>query len=130
MQTLGKIASGGELSRIALAIAACTSQLGVAGTLIFDEVDTGIGGAVAERVGRLLQQLAADRQVFAITHLPQVASKGARHIVVRKVSTDNAVVSQIDYVDGEQRVREIARMIAGEQITNASLNHASELLST
>jgi DNA repair protein RecN (Recombination protein N) len=98
--------------------------------LIFDEVDTGIGGAVAERVGRLLQQLAADRQVFAITHLPQVASKGARHIVVRKVSTDNAVVSQIDYVDGEQRVREIARMIAGEQITNASLNHASELLST
>jgi len=129
MQTLGKIASGGELSRIALAIAASTSQLGVAGTLIFDEVDTGIGGAVAERVGRLLQQLAADRQVFAITHLPQVASKGTQHIVVRKVSTDNAVISQIDYVDGEQRVREIARMIAGEQITSASLNHASELLS-
>ena len=81
---VGKVASGGELSRMALAIAVTTSQLGTAGTLIFDEVDSGVGGAVAETVGRLMRQLGRDRQVLAVTHLPQVAACGDNHWVVSK----------------------------------------------
>ena len=81
---VGKVASGGELSRIALAIAVTTSQLGTAQTLIFDEVDSGVGGAVAETVGRLMQQLGRDRQVLAVTHLPQVAACADHHLVVSK----------------------------------------------
>lgn len=130
LQTLGKVASGGELSRIALAIAATTSQLGMAGTLVFDEVDAGIGGAVAERVGKMLQKLAEDRQVLAVTHLPQVAAKGQRHLIVRKQTTDTMVISQIEYVTEQHRIGEIARMIAGEEITSASLDHAAALLSS
>ena len=81
---LAKVASGGELSRIALAIHVCTSELGQAGTLIFDEVDAGIGGAVAQTVGQLMQRLGRDRQVLAVTHLPQVAACADQHLVVSK----------------------------------------------
>ncbi len=125
---LGKVASGGELSRISLAIAVTTSQLGEAGTLIFDEVDSGVGGAVAETVGRLLKQLGADRQVLAVTHLPQVAACADQHWVVSKSLTDGHTQSKVSTVSGEHRVREIARMLGGERLSETTLAHAKEML--
>ena len=127
---VGKVASGGELSRIALAIAVTTSQLGTAGTLIFDEVDSGVGGAVAETVGRLMKQLGRDRQVLAVTHLPQVAACADHHWVVSKHQEDQQTVSQVTTVQGEQRVSEIARMLGGERLSDTTLAHAREMLGT
>jgi DNA repair protein RecN (Recombination protein N) len=126
---LGKVASGGELSRIALAIAVTTSQLGQAGTLIFDEVDSGVGGAVAETVGRLLKQLGSDRQVLAVTHLPQVAACADQHWVVSKSLVEGRTQSSVNAVMGEHRVREIARMLGGERLSETTLAHAKEMLS-
>lgn len=131
---LGKVASGGELSRIALAIAVTTSQLqhagddGASGTLIFDEIDAGVGGAVAETVGRLMKQLGRDRQVLAVTHLPQVAACADHHFVVSKQMKDGKTLSDVNAVGGEARVAEIARMLGGERLSNTSLAHAQEML--
>ncbi|CAN7493770.1 DNA repair protein RecN [Polaromonas sp. LjRoot131] len=125
---VGKVASGGELSRIALAIAVTTSQLGQAETLIFDEVDSGVGGAVAETVGRLMKQLGKDRQVMAVTHLPQVAACADQHLVVAKRSENGVTLSAVDHVNGEQRVAEIARMLGGERLSGTTLAHAKEML--
>jgi DNA repair protein RecN (Recombination protein N) len=125
---LAKVASGGELSRIALAIAVTTSQLGEAGTLIFDEIDAGVGGAVAETVGRLMKQLGRDRQVMAVTHLPQVAACADHHFVVSKASREGSTRSEIAAVGGEARVGEIARMLGGERLSGTSLAHAQEML--
>jgi DNA repair protein RecN (Recombination protein N) len=125
---IGKVASGGELSRIALAIAVTTSQLGAAQTLIFDEVDSGVGGAVAETVGRLMQRLGRDRQVLAVTHLPQVASCADNHLQVSKQREGSATLSSVAPVQGEARVQEIARMLGGERLTGATLAHAKEML--
>jgi DNA repair protein RecN (Recombination protein N) len=129
---IAKVASGGELSRIALAIAVCTSlnaqDSNSADTLIFDEVDSGIGGAVAETVGRLMQQLGQSRQVLAVTHLPQVAAKAHAHLLVAKTSSSQGTHSQVTAIQGPEREREIARMLGGEQITPASLAHAREML--
>ena len=125
---VGKVASGGELSRMALAIAVTTSQLGTAQTLIFDEVDSGVGGAVAETVGRLMKQLGQDRQVMAVTHLPQVAACADQHWVVAKHSRGGRTVSGVHAVDGEQRVAEVARMLGGERLSSTTLAHAKEML--
>jgi DNA repair protein RecN (Recombination protein N) len=125
---VGKVASGGELSRIALAIAVTTSRLGTAQTLIFDEVDSGVGGAVAETVGRLMRQLGVDRQVLAVTHLPQVASCADHHLVVAKQLSGQFTVSTVALVVGEQRVAEIARMLGGEKLSSTTLAHAKEML--
>ena len=125
---VGKVASGGELSRIALAIAVTTSQLGTAQTLIFDEVDSGVGGAVAETVGKLMQQLGRDRQVMAVTHLPQVAACADHHLVVAKQRQGQATLSTVAAVLGEQRVAEIARMLGGERLSGTTLAHAKEML--
>jgi DNA repair protein RecN (Recombination protein N) len=125
---VGKVASGGELSRIALAIAVTTSQLGTAQTLIFDEVDAGVGGAVAETVGRLMKQLGRDRQVLAVTHLPQVAACADHHLVVAKQSEGAGVSSTVGAVQGEQRVAEVARMLGGERLSGTTLAHAKEML--
>ena len=125
---VGKVASGGELSRIALAIAVTTSQLGTAQTLIFDEVDSGVGGAVAETVGRLMKQLGRDRQVLAVTHLPQVAACADNHWVVSKQSDQQGSFSAVDAVTGEQRVSEIARMLGGERLSDTTHAHAREML--
>lgn len=125
---VGKVASGGELSRIALAIAVTTSQLGTAQTLIFDEVDSGVGGAVAETVGRLMHQLGADRQVLAVTHLPQVASCADHHLVVAKQLSGTQTLSTVAPVTGEARVAEIARMLGGERLSSTTLAHAKEML--
>jgi DNA repair protein RecN (Recombination protein N) len=125
---VGKVASGGELSRIALAIAVTTSRLGEAQTLIFDEVDAGVGGAVAETVGRLMKQLGRDRQVLAVTHLPQVAACADHHLVVAKQARAGGVASSVAAVEGEQRVAEVARMLGGERLSGTTLTHAKEML--
>lgn len=125
---VGKVASGGELSRIALAIAVTTSELGEAGTLIFDEVDSGVGGAVAETVGRLMKQLGQHRQVLAVTHLPQVAACADHHLLVSKAAAQGQVSSQVRPISGEERVSEIARMLGGEKLSATTLAHAREML--
>jgi DNA repair protein RecN (Recombination protein N) len=125
---VGKVASGGELSRIALAIAVTTSQLGTAQTLIFDEVDSGVGGAVAETVGLLMKQLGRDRQVLAVTHLPQVAACADHHLVVAKHSSASGTASTVAAARGEQRVAEVARMLGGERLSGTTLAHAQEML--
>ncbi|MGJ7508331.1 DNA repair protein RecN [Variovorax sp. GT1P44] len=133
-RSIGKVASGGELSRIALAIAVTTSELGAAQTLIFDEVDAGVGGAVAETVGRLMKQLGRDRQVLAVTHLPQVAACADHHLVVAKRQTTvkgqagPRTESGVSVLDGEARAQEIARMLGGERVSATSLAHAREML--
>jgi DNA repair protein RecN (Recombination protein N) len=125
---VGKVASGGELSRIALAIAVTTSELGSAGTLIFDEVDSGIGGAVAETVGRLMKQLGQDRQVLAVTHLPQVAACADHHLLVAKKLAGKSTESSVKAIHGEARVSEVARMLGGEKLSSTTLAHAKEML--
>jgi DNA repair protein RecN (Recombination protein N) len=125
---VGKVASGGELSRIALAIAVTTSELGEAQTLIFDEIDSGVGGAVAETVGRLMKQLGKDRQVMAVTHLPQVAACSDQHLVVAKQTEAGKTLSTVEPVNGQSRVAEIARMLGGERLSDTTLAHAKEML--
>ena len=128
-QPLTKVASGGELSRISLAIQVATLNCGQVPTLIFDEVDVGIGGGVAEIVGRLLRRLGQERQVLCVTHLPQVASQGHQHLQVRKSSKDGVARTEIDTLEENQRVEEIARMLGGLDITDRTLDHAREMLS-
>ncbi|MHB1085671.1 MAG: DNA repair protein RecN [Thiobacillus sp.] len=125
---LAKVASGGELSRISLAIQ--TALSGVAGvpTLIFDEVDVGIGGSVAEAVGRRLAKLGETRQVLVITHLPQVAARGTQHLRVAKQANGGFVSSNIESLDADTRVEEIARMLGGIKITATTRKHAAEML--
>lgn len=125
---VNKVASGGELSRIALAIAVTTSQLGKAQTLIFDEVDAGVGGAVADTVGRLMKQLGIDRQVLTVTHLPQVAACADQHLVVAKQFQNNTTISSVSLVQAEARVTEIARMLGGERLSDTTRAHAREML--
>ncbi|AOW14546.1 DNA repair protein RecN [Hydrogenophaga crassostreae] len=125
---VGKVASGGELSRIALAISVVTSQLGQAPTLIFDEVDSGIGGAVAHTVGQLLRQLGLDRQVMAVTHLPQVAACADHHLLVNKQQSGQQTLSSVSHIGQEERVIELARMLGGSAQSEVSLAHARELL--
>ena len=125
---LAKVASGGELARIALAISVITSSATATPTLIFDEVDSGIGGGVAEVVGRLLRRLGQDRQVLCVTHLPQVASQANQHFQVSKQSSNGKTVSSIDALDSTARVEEIARMLGGLEITATTRSHARELL--
>ncbi len=129
-RAVGKVASGGELSRIALAIAVTTSALGTAQTLIFDEVDAGVGGAVAQTVGRLMKQLGQDRQVLAVTHLPQVAACADHHLQVSKHSDALGTASQVTALDTEARTHELARMLGGEIVSSATLAHAREMLQT
>ncbi|MFA5170007.1 MAG: DNA repair protein RecN [Sulfuriferula sp.] len=126
---LAKVASGGELSRISLALQTAISQVAGVPTLIFDEVDVGIGGGVAEIVGHLLKDLSSSRQILCITHLPQVAALGEHHLQVSKVQQDNQVVSHINALDAVARVDEIARMLGGVTITDTTRQHAREMLS-
>ena len=125
---LNKVASGGELARISLALSVITSQATPVPTLIFDEVDSGIGGAVAEVVGKLLATLGQDRQVLCVTHLPQVAAQGSQHFVVRKSTEAGQTLSEIQALSDAERVDEIARMLGGISITNTTRQHAKEML--
>lgn len=125
---LTKVASGGELARISLAIAVITAQITPVSTLIFDEVDSGIGGAVAEVVGRLLRKLGATRQVLCVTHLPQVAACAHNQWLVQKHTENGVTTSSLRPLTREERIREIARMAGGLQITDATLQAAQELI--
>lgn len=125
---LQKVASGGELARISLAIAVVTAQYAPVDTLIFDEVDSGIGGATAEVVGRLLQQLGRTRQVLCVTHLPQVAACGSAHWRVEKLQEEGRTRSTLRILSREDRVQEIARMLSGLQISQKTLAAAQEMM--
>jgi DNA repair protein RecN (Recombination protein N) len=125
---LSRVASGGELSRVALAIQVAASEVGDVDTLVFDEVDTGIGGAVAATVGRMLQSLGARRQVLCVTHLPQVAAHADHHFRVVKRGHGDKVTSELSALTGAARVDELARMLAGHEITAKTRAHARELL--
>lgn len=125
---LGKVASGGELSRISLAIQTVTSRVAQVPTLVFDEVDAGIGGRVAEIVGRMLKQLGRKFQVMCITHLPQVAASADQQWQVSKTTTNGQVLSRLTVLDGNRRLEEIARMLGGVKITETTRRHAAEML--
>lgn len=128
LRPLNKVASGGELARISLALQVTASQYTQIPTLIFDEVDSGIGGGVAETVGRALRTLGRQHQVLAVTHLPQVAACGAQHWQVSKHSGGGQTVSTIRELEGSVRVEEIARMLGGETLTDTTRRHAAEML--
>jgi DNA repair protein RecN (Recombination protein N) len=128
VKPLAKTASGGELSRIGLALQTVLSGTSGAPTLLFDEVDSGIGGGVAEIVGRLLAELGGSRQVLCVTHLPQVAARAARHYQVSKQNRDGRAVSQVALLSHQQRIEEIARMLGGVKLTDATRAHAEEML--
>ena len=128
LRSMAKVASGGELSRISLAIQVATSQVASVPTLIFDEVDSGIGGRVAEIVGQLLKQLGRDYQVLCVTHLPQVAAMADNQWQVSKAVKEGVTLSHIEVLNGEQRIDEIARMLGGVVITETTRRHAAEML--
>jgi len=127
-QPLAKVASGGELSRLSLAVQTVASQVAQVPTLIFDEVDAGIGGRVAEIVGKMLKQLGRRHQVMCITHLPQVAATADHQWQVTKSSANGKVSSQVAVLGRDGRVEEIARMLGGVKITETTRKHAAEML--
>ncbi|NQD80722.1 DNA repair protein RecN, partial [Pseudomonas sp. CrR14] len=129
IKALAKVASGGELSRISLAIQVITAQTSRVPTLVFDEVDVGIGGPTAEVVGQLLRRLGERGQVLTVTHLPQVAAQGHQHLFVHKVRGNNATRTAVSKLSDAQRVEEIARMLGGIDLTEESLAHARKLVS-
>lgn len=129
VQPITKVASGGELSRISLALQVVIASIGRIPTMIFDEVDVGVGGRVAEIVGKLLRELGNSRQVICVTHLAQVAAQGNRHFQVSKRTESNSTQTRIDSLPENDRVREIARMIGGIEISKQTLDHAEDMLS-
>jgi len=128
LRALRKAASGGELSRISLAIEVAALGLDEIGTMVFDEVDAGIGGAIAEVVGQKLRRLGGQRQVLCVTHLPQVAAQGHHHLLVAKSSDGKSTQTRIDVLDDKSRRDEIARMLGGIEITRETLAHAKQML--
>ncbi len=128
LQPLNKVASGGELSRISLAIQVATIRYGQTPTLLFDEVDVGIGGGVAQKVGQMLRNLGDSRQILCVTHLPQVAAQATQHLQVNKSSTRQQTHTEISTLNKQERVYEIARMLGGVEITEQTLAHAREMI--
>jgi DNA repair protein RecN (Recombination protein N) len=128
LRALAKVASGGELSRISLAIQLVAARESPVGTLVFDEVDAGIGGAVADTVGRSLKRLGRERQVFCVTHLPQVAAQGDEQWSVRKSGGRGRLQTAVARLDRAERIEELARMLGGAEITATTRKHAAELL--
>jgi len=128
LQALAKVASGGELSRMGLAIQVIASDGSAIPTMVFDEVDSGVGGGVAEMVGRRLQELAGHRQVLCVTHLPHVASLADAHFRINKVTDGKATRTRIAALSDEERIDEIARMLGGVEITQKTIDHAAEML--
>jgi len=125
---LKKTASGGELSRIMLAVKSILAQKSKLPTIIFDEIDTGVSGDVADKMGTIMQEMGNYMQIFSITHLPQVASKGNQHFKVTKFDDDKVTTSTIKLLNTEERIYEIAQMLSGNTITDAALQHAKQLL--
>ena len=127
-RALARVASGGELSRISLAIQVAATEGKSVPTLVFDEVDSGIGGGIAEVVGQKLRLLGSDRQIFCVTHLPQVSVQGHHHMLVEKVTEGKSTQSRVRGIAGAERTAEIARMLGGVVMTEQTLAHASEML--
>ncbi|MBP7549845.1 MAG: hypothetical protein KA761_06120, partial [Gemmatimonadaceae bacterium] len=125
---LARVASGGELARVMLALKTILARLDGVPTLIFDEVDAGIGGRTGLMVGDAMRDVASHHQVFAITHLPQIAARAHHHIIVQKAAKGGVTTSDVRVVDGEARVDEIARMLGGDAESETSRDHARELL--
>lgn len=125
---IGKVASGGELSRISLAIQVVTTKSNTTPTLVFDEVDAGIGGGVAETVGLCLREIASDRQVLCVTHLPQVASQGHQHLFVSKQKENKQTKTQINSLSQIERINEVARMLGGIDMSDKTIAHAKEMV--
>ena len=123
-----RVASGGELSRIGLAMAVVAIDAAPIPTLVFDEIDAGIGGAVAEVVGRRLREIAGRHQVLCVTHLPQVASQGTRHYRIAKTAEDGTSRTHVRMLDADQRVEELSRMLGGLEITATTRAHAAEMI--
>ena len=128
LQPLAKVASGGELSRISLAIQVATAEVASLPTLIFDEVDVGIGGGIAEVIGKKMQQLGQHKQILSITHLAQVASHGHSHLRIEKQTQNEQTYTQVVKLDPTQRIEELARMMGGLTVTEQTRNHAKEML--
>lgn len=128
MRPLAKIASGGELSRIMLAIKTILADKEQVGTLIFDEVDTGVSGRAAQAIAEKLAQVAQNRQVLCITHLPQVAALADAHFLIRKEVKEDATETIVDRLPESGRVQELARMLGGAQITEKAEEHAKEMI--
>jgi len=128
LQPLAKVASGGELSRMALSVQVIASDGSAIPTMVFDEVDSGVGGGVAEMVGRRLQELGANRQVLCVTHLPQVASLADQHFRISKVTDGKSTRTRVQGLGKEERIEELARMLGGVDITRKTLEHAAEML--
>jgi len=127
-QALAKVASGGELSRMSLSIQVIASDGSAIPTMVFDEVDSGVGGGVAEMVGRRLQELGANRQVLCVTHLPQVASLSDQHFRISKVTDGKSTRTRVHGLGRDERIEELARMLGGVEITRKTLEHAAEML--
>lgn len=128
MQEVGKVASGGEISRLMLAIKAQMATASELPTIVFDEIDTGVSGEVAHKMGEIIAHMAEKMQVINITHLPQIASKGLHHWIVYKESEASRTVTQIKKINSEERIVEIAKMLSGQQLTDAAMQNARELL--
>ena len=128
LRPISTIASGGEISRVMLAIKSLIVKTNDISTIIFDEIDTGVSGLVAQRMGEMMKILSLDTQVIAITHLPQIAAKGNAHFKVYKEDNENDTISKIILLDNEQRRREIAEMLSGENPSKAAFDAADELL--
>lgn len=130
LQLVAQTASGGEISRLMLCIKAMIAGFTALPAIIFDEVDTGVSGDIADKMGDIMHDLGTKMQVFAITHLPQIAAKGKEHLFVYKEDTTDRTITRIRKLTGEERIREVARMLSGASLTNASLANAKELLKT
>ena len=128
LQDISRVASGGELSRLMLSIKSIISGVNDLPTIIFDEIDSGVSGEIAFKVGKIMKDMSIDRQVFAITHLPQVASKGDNHFLVFKNEKESGTTTEIKFLNKEERLAEIAKMLSGEQTTEAAFANAKELL--
>lgn len=128
LQPVAQTASGGEISRLMLCIKAMIAGFTALPTIIFDEVDTGVSGDIADKMGDIMQELGTKMQVFAITHLPQIAAKGQAHYFVYKKDTKDRTLTRIKQLEGEERVNEVARMLSGASLTEASLANAKDLL--
>ena len=125
---LSKVASGGEQSRVKLALKAALGKHITLSCQVFDEIDTGISGATAEKVGNLMSELAKNQQIITITHLPQVAAKAKYHFLVEKIVQDGKTKTQLYSLDHEARVEEIAKMLSGNQVTETAIAHAKQLM--
>jgi len=125
---LKKVASGGEMSRIMLAVKSILAQYSKLPTIIFDEIDTGVSGEIANKMGEIMREMSKSMQVFAITHLPQIAAKGNQHYKVFKTVMGENTVSELKVLTNEERITEIAEMLSGKEISDSALNHAKALL--